>query len=221
MPTSTPMADSTPTATPTVESQSQSTLTRQDDSSFLFVDDRAGYEIKLPSGWLAVRVQEKEYIEAFSLREAASEDIKQSLLSIQTDNPNVLRLFAIDPQPPHIQNEFVSDMRFVLDGGKTIALNSDADLQAIAAKIPASATAFRFEVTSVKLFTSVSGVQFGVIETKSSFTNNTGVDVPLYQKQVFFNTKGGIQSITLTTLADLKDILLPAFDAMLETINLK
>ena len=216
-PTSTPAPTETPTPQP---SPSQSTLAKQQDGSMLFADELAGYEIKLPLGWLVVRVNEQEYLDAFSLVEAANTNIQQSLLSIQTEDPNTFRLLAIDPQAAHIQNDFVTDMRFVLDDQKNISLSSDADLQAIAKEIPASATVFRFEVTSVKIITSASGIQFGVIEAKSSFTNTAGVDVAVYQKRVFFNVKTGTQSIIFTTVADLKDTLLPAFDTMLETISL-
>jgi hypothetical protein len=200
--------------------RSQSALIKQENGSFLFVDNRAGYEIKLPAGWLVVRINEKEYLDAFGLNEAANTHVQQALLSVQNENPNVLRLFAVDTQPSHIQNEFVSDMRFVFEEGKSISLDSGEDLQTIAEKIPTSATVFRFEVTSVTLVVAASGMQFGVIESKSAFENAGGIDVPLYQKQVFFNTRGGLQTITLTTLADLNPILLPAFDSMLEAVNL-
>jgi len=201
-------------------SPSQSTLTKQEDGSTLFADARAGYEIKLPADWLAVRIDEQEYLDAFSLEEAANTNIQQSLLSIQNEDPTAFRLLAIDTQAAHIQNDFATDMRFVLDEQKNISLSSDADLKAIAEKISASAAVFRFEVTSIKIVTSASGTQFGVIEAKSSFTSPTGAEVPLYQKQVFFNGKSGMQSITLTTVSDLKETLLPAFDAMLETVKI-
>jgi hypothetical protein len=112
-------------------------------------------------------------------------------------------------------------MRFVLNEKKTISLSSDADLQAIAKDISAFATVFRFEVTSVKVVTLASGMQLGVIEAKSSFTNPSGADVGVYQKQVIFNVKTGTQSIIFTTVSDLKETLLPAFDAMIETIKVK
>jgi hypothetical protein len=220
--TTTSTATLSAAATGTATSQSspaQSTLIKQADGLMLFTDERAHYEIKLPAGWTIVRVNEKEYPSAFLLAEAANVNVQQALLGIQNEDPNVLRLFALDTQAGHIQNEFVSDMRFVLDGNKSISLSSDADLQAIAAKISASAEVFRFEVTSVKVVTSASGKQFGVIETKSSFMNASDAEVGIYQKRVFFNVKNGTQSIILTTLTDLKNILLPTFDAMLETIK--
>jgi hypothetical protein len=220
-PTSTSTSTSAPTETPTSKSSpSQSTLTNQGDGSTLFADQRAGYEIKLPAGWMAVRINEKEYLDAFSLAEAANTNIQQALLSVQNEDPNVLRLFAIDTKAAHIQNEFVTDTRFVLNEKKNISLNSDADLQALSTEISASATVFRFEVTAVKIATSANGTRFGVIEAKSSFTNPSGANVVIYQKQVFFNVKTGTQSIIFTTIADLKETLLPVFDAMLETISL-
>jgi hypothetical protein len=234
-PTSTPMptatatsaSTATPTSTPapTVTSPpqlgpSQSALAKQRDGSTLFMDQRAGYNIKMPAGWLAVRVNEQEYLDAFSLAEAANTNIQQSLLSVQTEDPKAFRLLAIDTNAAHIQNDFVTDMRFVLDEKKTISLSSDADLKAIAEKVPASAAVFRFEVTSVKIITSASGTKFGVIEAKSSFTNPSGIDVAIYQKQVFFNAKAGTQSVTLTTVSDLKETILPIFDAMLETVKI-
>jgi hypothetical protein len=185
----------------------------------LFTDERVGYEATIPVGWLTVRVDEQEYLDAFSLGESANTDIQQSLISVQYENPNTFRLLAIDAQPADIQNEFVSDMRFVLDEQKNINLGSDADLQDIAQKISTSAEVFRFEVTSAEIITSLSGVQFGVIEAESSFTNSDGTEVPIYQKQIFFNTESRTQSIIFTTVTDLKQITLPAFDTMLETIN--
>jgi hypothetical protein len=193
-------------------------LTKLGDGSTLFTDELAHYEIKLPAGWLAMRIDEKEYQDAFLLEEAANIHIQQALLGVQSEDPNVLRLYAIDPA--RVQNEFVTDVRFVLDENRDISLNTDAELQAIAGEVSTSAEVFRFEVTSVKIIKSASGMDFGVIEAKSSFTGALGVDVPLYRKQVFFNVPPGTQSITLTTVDDIKGTFLPAFDAMLETVRI-
>jgi hypothetical protein len=178
-----------PTGTPTATANpSQSTLTQQADGSTLFIDERAGYKVTVPTEWLAVRVDQQEYLDAFSLEEAANENIQQSLLSVQGEDLNTFRLFAVDTQPTHIQNDFVTDMCFVLDEQKKIDLGSMAELLAIAEKIPASAQAFRFEVTSLVIINSPCGVKFGVIEAESSFTNQDGAEVPIYKKQIIFNT---------------------------------
>jgi hypothetical protein len=214
-----------PTATPA--SPSQSTLTKEADGSTFFVDGRARYKIKLPANWLTVRINEKEYLDAFSLPEAANTHVQQSLLGVQNENPNIFRLLALDVNAAHIQNEFVTEMRFVLDeelntslNSMELSLSSDEEIKAIAQEMPAPAEVFGFEVTSVEIFTSASGMEFGVVEAASSFTNPAGVDVPIYRKRVFFNVPSGLQYITLTTLADLKETFLPAFDAMLETAEI-
>ena len=215
--TSTPAPTETPTAEP---DPTLSQLIEQEDGSLLFVDERAGYQIELPAGWLVMRINEKEYLDAFSLEEAANPHVQQSLLSVQNENPDVLRLFAVDANPDHIKNEFVTEMRLGLNEELDMSLNSDEELQAIASEIPATADIFRFEVTSINIVTSASGMDIGVIEARSSFMSPTGSDVTIYQKQVFFNVPAGTQSITLTMVAELKDTFLPVLDEMLETVNI-
>ena len=218
-PTLVPVSRSTQTATRSAEAAtSGSTLTTHEDDSTIFVDERAGYEITLPDGWLAVRINEQEYYDAWTLAEAADPNIQETLLGIKTEDPNVFRLLAIDTQDGHIQSEFVTDIHFIWD--EQMSFDSIEDLQTIANEIPNASTAFRFEVTSVQTIMAPNGIQFGMIEAKSSFTNASGDVVNIYQKQVFFKAKTGTQSIIFTTIDGLKETTLPAFDAMIETISL-
>jgi len=101
-----------------------------------------------------------------------------------------------------------------------MSFDSIEDLQAIAEELPNAPTAFKFDVTTVQTIIAPNGIQFGMIEARSSFTNASGGEVGIYQKQVFFKAKTGIQSIILTTVDGLRETTLPAFDAMLETISL-
>jgi len=195
-----------------------STLTAQANGSIVFVDEYAGYEITIPDGWLAVRINQQEYLDAAKLPEAADANIQESLLGIKTEDPNILRLLAIDTQAGQIQEGFVTDINFIWEEQKSF--DSIEDLQVVAHEIPNATTAFRFEVTTVQIVTTSSGIQIGVIEARSSFTNPSSDEVDIYQKQVFFKGKTGTQSIIFTTLAGLKETTLPAFDAMLETIKI-
>jgi hypothetical protein len=47
-----------------------------------------------------------------------------------------------------------------------------------------------------------------------------GVKVVVMYKQVFVKARTGVLTITLTTVEELKDIVLPAFDAMIEAMTL-
>lgn len=225
--TETPSATPTPAPSPTLmpppteSNPSASELTKQGDGSLLFKDSLAGYEIKLPAGWLVARVNGREYADALTLPEAGNEHIRQALLGIQNENPQTLRLLALNTKPSDIQNEFITEMRFVFEQGKTLSsINPLADVQAIAGKIPSAAGAFRFEASAVTVTSTLGGVQMGVIEAGSSFENAAGGNVLLYQAQAVFNTGKGLQTITLTTLGDLKPSLLPLFDSMLQTVKI-
>ncbi len=222
-PTSTSTSTSTPisSATSTLETiPSGSTLIIQDNGSTIFRDDRAGYEITIPDGWLAVRVNEQEYFDALTSAGAADPNIQESLQGIKTRDPNTFRLLAIDTQDGHVQSEFVTDINFIWDEQKEISFDSDEDLQAIAEELSAAPSAFRFEIVSTRIITAANGIQFGVIEAKSSFTDALDAKVNIYQKQIFFKAKTGTQSIIFTTVESLKETTLPAFDVMLETIRI-
>jgi hypothetical protein len=216
-PTLVPTA-SKPTQTATPEPiKSDSALTQKNGAS-IFSDERAGYQVTIPEGWLAVRVDAQEYYDAWTLAEAADPNIQETLLGVKSEDANKLRLLVIDTQDGHIQSDFVTEIRFVLD--EAASFNSIEDLQAIADKIPSETSALRFEVTSVQTIIAPSGIQFGMIEANSSFTNASGDLVKVYQKRIYFKTKAGVQSVIFTTLESLKESTLTDFDAMIETIKL-
>lgn len=221
-PATTPAPTATPeltaaSATPTFETiSSNSTLSVQVDASTIFADDRAGYEIVLPAGWLIMRINEPEYLDIFQLAEAADENIQQSLLSVQKEDPNILRLFAIDAQEGHVQNGFVTNIKFVLDEKKSISLETDEALKASASAF--AATVPGFEILSAKLST-VNETQIGLIELKFTTKDSSGADVVVFKKQAVFNSTAGQTNITLSTVEALKETLFPVFDAMLGTVK--
>ena len=218
-PTSTP----TPTISATTTSSapqtipSGSTLTVQTDGSTVFADDRAGFEITIPAGWLAVRVKEQEYLDAFSLAEAADEQVQKTLLSIQNQNPDKFRLFSFDVQKKHIQKEFVSNFNFVWDSQGSIDLDNDKELKTGEAQLMKAQPAL--EILTTKISSNKNTVPLGLIESKFTAKNSSGTNIVISQKQVIFNAKTGTIVLTLSTLEDLKDTIFPEFDKMTETIK--
>jgi len=220
-PTLLPTATTAPTASATSIPETISTassLTVQVDASTIFTDERAGYEITLPAAWLIMRINEQEYLDAWQLAEAADENIQKSLLSVQDADPNTLRLFAIDAQEGHVQNGFVTTIKFIWDEENPISLENDAELKVSAAAF--AATLPGFEVLSTKMIT-VDEAFIGLVGLKSMDKNSDGVDVVVMHKLAVFNTKTGQMHITLSTVDALKETLFPVFDAMLATIKLK
>lgn len=209
---------STPTETPTKDlGPAGSELILQEDSSTLFVDGRAEYQVTIPFGWLAVRVNEQEYLDAFALP-AANEFVQKSLLSIQNQDPNIFRLYSFDIREDHVQKGFVTNVNFVWDEQGSTSFATDDELKAIAAQ-SVEALPGR-EILSTKLLSTTNAVPFGLIESKFAAKNSSGKDIVVFQEQAVFNVKTGALVITLSTVDELKDTVFPEFDTMLETIKL-
>lgn len=215
-----PTFTNTPTLTPapSVVEEVRSSLTLQPDSSTLFVDELAGYSVLLPPGWLPARINQQEYLDAFSLPEVlANERYQQALLSIQDQNPAQMRLFLMDLLPEHLQKDVVTNIVFLWDDSSSISLDTDEGLQALAGQIESANP--NAAISSVSIVILPGGMIIGVIESAVQFQSGSGETDMLYQRQVVFPSGGGTQSIVLTTLQTLKDEILPAFNAMLDTIS--
>ena len=219
MPTATPapQASSTPTATATSAATSapemDTFLTVQVDASTVFIDERGGYGLTLPPAWLIMRINGQEYLDMWQLAEAADEDIQHSLLSVQEEDPNVLRLFAIDAQEGHIQNGFVTTMKFNWDEKKPASLESEEKFRSSMLALTGA------EVLSAKIST-INDSSVGVVEVKRTMKNSADADVTAFQKIAVFNTAKGQMTITLSTVESLKGNLFPVFDAMLSTLKI-
>jgi hypothetical protein len=217
--TPTLVLESTPTQTAIPEiSLVGSVLAIQDDGSTFFADQRAGYEMTIPAGWLAVRVNEQEYLDAFILAETANEHIQKSLASIKNQDPNKFRLFSVDVREGHVQNEIVTNINIFWEEQVAISLDTDTELKASAAQAVEAVPGL--EILSTKISSTTNAVPYGLIESKLPARNSSGVDVLLFQKQFLFNAKTGTMIITLSTVDGLKDMIFPEFDAMLETIRI-
>lgn len=207
-----------PTVTPTPQPISPgSTLVKQDNGSTLFVDENAGYEIAVPAYWLAVRINEKEYYDAWLLPQAVDSHIQSSLMSIQDQDPTTLRLLALDVQEGHIKNEIVTNTTFIWDQGTVVSFDTDDDLTAFADNLPS--TMQGLTVASVAIVIPPSGVPYGVIKSEVGGFNASGAQVTLYQKMALFNLKTGTLVITFTTEDGFTETTLPVFDGMLTTIT--
>jgi hypothetical protein len=219
VPTETPPPTATPepTITPTPEiSGAGSTLTAQDDGSTLFVDERAGYQLQVPTGWLAVRVNEQEYFDAFQLSVLANERLQSTLQSIQTQDPNTFRLLVVDIDEEHIQNDIVTNVNLIWDPQTVISFESEEELQAIAAELPAAVNGLT--VSSVNIIVPLNGAPYGEIQSEISGLNTAGVPVTLHQKMTVFNLKTGALVITFTTEGGFTETTLPMFDGMIESL---
>lgn len=218
-PTSPATSTSAPTLEPTASSTPlpQSSITQQADGTSFFVDETAGFNMTVPPGWLAVRIDQLEYYDAFSLPQAADPNVQTALMQINSLDPKIHRLFIFDLQDGHLQSGYINNVEVVLAADQ-ISLKTDEQIKAIAASLPETVPGLAVQSSSVA--ETASGIQMGVIVSEIDGQNEDGTPLVLFRKQVFLNVKAGVLEITFTTEQGIKDATLPFFDTMIESIQL-
>jgi len=216
-PTPEPLPTATIIATPKV-SMSGSSLVLRDDKTTVFTDYRTGIELIIPAGWLALRINEQEYYDAWTLPELSDPAFQGALTGINNLNPNESRLFAFDVQDGHLQRGFVTNINLLWSESEDISLDNDADLQDIADSTSKATPGLK--ILSTDISANSSGIPIGVITSKVSRTTLGNVKMVVFYKQLFIKARTGVLIVTLTTTQELKDAVLPAFDVIFETITL-
>jgi len=143
---------------------------------------------------------------------------QRALANIQGLNPNETRLAILDAQEGHRLGSFVTNITLFWYESEEFSLENDKDLRASAKSISKSMPDLK--ILTTKLSTTSSGIPIGIITFKRSGKTEKGENVVAFYKQVFVNARTGVLTITLTTPEALKDIVFPAFDAMIETMTL-
>ena len=211
-----PISTPEPTATSTPELASAgSSLTNNEDGSVKFVDERGKYEITVPMQWTPLRVDQQELLDAWLLPEASNPAIQRSLGTIQEQDADLFRLFALDVNEEHIDGGFVTNLNLLWDQAEELSLPGDVRLKELAASVPESIEGA--EVLTTEVLTTGSGTSYGVITARTPATTQDGVNVVIFQKLVFFDLPVGTLSISLSTTETWKDTVTPSFDGIIES----
>jgi hypothetical protein len=216
-PTPAPTLAELSTATPRVSLTGTSLLLR-DDQTTVFTDRRAGVELIVPAGWLPIRINEKEYYDAWTLPELSDPAFQNSLTGINDLNPDEFRLFVLDVQEGHLQGSFVTNINLLWREHEDMSLDNDKDLQNTADSLSQSTR--ELDILNTDISVTSSGIPIGVIISKTSVTTLDNTEVVVFYKMVFINARAGVLMITLTTTQELRGTVFPAFDAIIATITL-
>lgn len=220
VPTETPPPTSTPepTATSTPQADSSgSTLIQSDDGSVIFIDERAKYQIIVPSELKALRINQQEFLDAWLLPEASNPAIQRTLGNIQNQDPNGYRLFVVDFNEEHIDGGFVTNINIVWDEAEEISLEDETEIVAVANSYPTELPGS--EVLTTEITRLENGRTIGVITSRLPATTLDDVDVVVFQKQIIIDLPVGTLSVTLSTTETWQATIEPLFDEMLETFN--
>jgi hypothetical protein len=219
IPTQTPVPTRTaqPTVTSTPEALAvESTLSKDEDGAIVFVDELAKYQITISSELMALRINQQEFLDAWLLPEASNSAIQNQLSTIQDQDPDRFRLFALDFNEEHIESGFVTNINFLWDDVSNLSIEESL-LQAKDDYLEIFPDVEIVENNEVVLQNEIS---VGLLMFKNKVTTLENVEIVVFQKQAFLLLPKGILMITLSGAESQIEFIEPLFDEMLESFRL-
>ena len=200
------------TSTPPISPITQTSLDKLEDQSTLFIDNKAGIQLTIPSDWLTVRPNEDEYYKAFTLDVVLSNpEINDRLTKLQSANTDYFRLDAIDIRPDHVVNSIITVMsvNFQPDDFRSLEKWAEAERTK---KSPYK----NYRLLSSTFQKTADGTRILVVEESWQGSPN-GI---LYHREIFFSLASGTLAIDLQTNRELKDTMLPEFEQVINSLTL-
>ena len=214
--TVTPTFVPTKTLTPTPAiSQSGTSLVLHSDGSTQFTDYLAGMQILIPAEWLAVRVGEPEYYQAWGKVGTQHPELLVKFASIQNLDPNTFRMTAVDIRPEHILYENAPTIDVVFAQGDTRTLNEVRNDQA-EKRLPLS----KYKLLSSDVQKISEGFEAAIIEYQWESATSANQLYMSYSRRVMFKVPSGSMSIDLHIPLDQRDTVGLEFDQILSSITL-
>jgi len=211
--TSTPAPTETPVPTTVVSSQGTS-LEIQEDQTTLFTDHKTGIQVTFPAGWLALRVGEPEFYGAWENEATKSPVFLNIFATMQDADPAQFRVSAIDIRE-EVTYENFSKMEVVFAPEDQRTLN-----QVRAAQAQKYSILKNYKVLSSRLTKTPAGLDIAVVEFQWEAVSPDKVKYMQYHKEVIFKVLGGTIGLQLFTGLDQKDLILPLFDQVLDSLVL-
>jgi hypothetical protein len=200
------------TSTPRISPITGTSLVKLEDQSTLFTDPKVGIQLTVPTGWMAIRVNEEEYYAAFALDTVLqSPAINDRLAKIQSNNTDYFRLEAIDIRPEHVVNGMISDMAVILQPENSKSLEEWASFER-SRKSPFEGYKFH----SSQFQKTTDGTRILVVEESWKFNTEGRV----FLRRVFFNLPSGTITLDFQTYFDFKDTVLPDFEQFVNSLKL-
>jgi hypothetical protein len=203
-----PTSTETPTQTSRI-SASGTTLEIGEDESALFTDHKLGFQLMVPAGWLTIRLNEDEYYKAFTVEEVAANPVIVDYLSkIQTQDSDQIRMFAIDLRG---SSGAISGITVVLQPA-TIETMDDW----VVARISRGNKKPGYILHSSKYQEIPAGVRALVRDEQWNSTSSNKI----FTRTIAFSIPAGILTIDFETALETKDILLPEFEQLIDSLTM-
>lgn len=208
----TPSPSPTATLTPTpVISLNGTSLVLQEDQSALFTDYKAGIQLVIPAGWMAYRVNEPDYYNAFTSEVVlANPPMNDRLIQVQDADPKNFRLDAIDIREGHLPNGIISDISVSFYPGDTRDLEQWAQAEG-KRKSPFKNYMF-FNRGYPKLANEIRVLW--IERTWSKDQSNK-----IFNRSIYYPLPTGMLVLDFYASRDFKDTVLPDFEQVVNSIT--
>jgi hypothetical protein len=211
--TPTPPVIPSETLTPTPKVSSLGTsLEKLADGSTRFTDYTAGIQVVFPTSWLAIRVGEAEYYQAWD-KEAVKVPVFQDIfVAMQNTDPNLFRVTAVDMRSEVTYDTFSKmEIVFAPDDQRTV---NEIRISQTKKKYPLT----KFKLLSSRLEKSPDGFDTAVIEFQWESKTPQNESSLNYHKEIIFKTPSGAIAIQLFTELDRKDSVMLEFDKVVDSV---
>jgi hypothetical protein len=220
-----PAAEATATPLPTetpVPVLLGTELERLADGGSKFSDLDGGYEMNIPAGWLAVRPDNNDEINAALVGEGAKNQMLFDRLAADKAayEANADRLFVYTIRPDLQENVIFGFSKLIWDGADTQPIDN-ATMGRLVRDLEASGGLPGLRVRTSVIEQNPNGVSLMVIKGRFGFSDGQGGSVPFIATLVFFKpTPTSVVRITFTFMQDFEAQIEPDVNSMLQSIRL-
>lgn len=212
--TSTPAPTETPVPTTVVSSYGTS-ITKGSDNSTIFTDHRAGIQITFPAHWLAMRVGEPEFYQAWEEEAASNPQLLDAITAIQNLDLNRFRITAFDMNPDHMIHENLPKINvvFIQDDERTLR-RIEYDERT------AKSILKGYKFLPSKFQTTPGGLEILIIQHQWEASSDKIQPYTGYYRGVLFKVPSGLVAIDLFIPMEQKELFEPELDQIVNGITL-
>lgn len=220
-----PVAEATATPPPTetpVPVLLGTELERLPDGASKFADLDGGFEMDIPAGWLAVRPDNNDEINAALVGEGAKNQMlfDQLVADKAAYKANADQLFVYIIRPDLQKNVIFGFSKLVWDGADTQPVDN-ATMGRLVRELESSGALPGLRVRTSVISENRNGVSMMVIKGRFGLPDGQGGSIPLIATLIFFKpTPTSIVRMTFTFMQDFEAQIEPDVDAMIESIRL-
>ncbi len=220
-----PVAEATATPPPTetpVPVILGTQLERLPDGTSKFTDLDGGFEVSIPAGWLAVRPDNRDEVNAALVGEGAKNQMLFDQLVSDRDayEANIDRLFIYPIRPDLRENVVFGFSKLVWQDPDTQAIDN-ATMGRLVRELESSGSIPGFRATTSQIIQNGNGVSVMVIKGRFSMSDGQGGSIPFVTTLAFFKpSPTSVVRITFTFMKDFEEQISPDVNTMIESIRL-